>query len=319
MRRGKFSSGERAEKRRLRCLFFREITKSDYKVIKSLRKDVYIPYRSVFPVYSNSRFDELEDLSFKTFRKVHPNAKWADFEHFVQWEGFMEADDDHYPELIPVRNAVINWSQDHNLDANWCRETAVATLDSWAQKNSKFNEWEISYGTKYRIDPDEEDRLMPSPAFPPYLPFKHSTDEYLIAIEKWARDKIIPTSFLYQLKDSSVGKSADGKEVIDSQIEAEVKSIIKIADIYCASVNSFYAQLDYTGINSRPEEAKHLRWTVRSLITGKSYLEIGEEEKVGEETVKKAVQRMLHALELSRKKGRQKGHKDSRRRHIAPR
>jgi hypothetical protein len=58
------------------------------------------------------------------------------------------ADDKHYPELIPVREAVIAWSRSNHLDTDWCREVAVKTLDYWVRTDRK-----------YRDDGDEEQRL----------------------------------------------------------------------------------------------------------------------------------------------------------------
>lgn len=63
--------------------------------------------------------------------------------------------------------------------------------------------------------------------------------------------------------------------------------------------------------SGKREITRDLEWCVRALALGKSYNEIATEEACDEECVKKAVQRAMDLIGLSRQEGRPKGRKDS--------
>lgn len=339
MKQKRFWQGEKSEKQIKRYLFFEEITHSAYHVNLSLRTEVYTPYKSVIPGYFTPRFEELDKLSRKSFGKNHPNAKYFDYEHYDTWEAYLTADVDNYPELIPVREAVIAWSRSNHLDADWCREIAVDTLNYWFREDHKpkYEDPEehelyelVCYpgGGKYRMNPIVEDKLLPLPGFPPYLPFRHkSLDHYLEEVRRWMQEKVIPQSVWHQLKDSFIGSLPHVSARLDSYIEAEFNRIRKLAATYAYFVEYFYRQKGYTPITPQPEESKFIKWTVQAQIyEGTTFSSIAESENLfngdlpNTSYVRREVLKVLEAIELSPrsgllKPGRPKGARDKRLRH----
>jgi hypothetical protein len=214
---GKFSPGSRAERSRKRYLFLSEIERITPQVIRSLRRNVYLPYRALLPIrdpYEGGRFDQLDELARLAFYKAHPDAKWSDYEHHWNWDALMMADVTRYPKLIPVRAAIIKWSRYYSLDADWCREEAVETLDAWdnAQKNNgpplKANEWNGSYGPPFHANSKLEREFIPIENFPEYYPFRcRSKKEYLKEVEAWAR-ATASASMPSQMKKTTLGSDS---------------------------------------------------------------------------------------------------------------
>jgi hypothetical protein len=321
MKEKRFWQGEKSEKQRKRYLFFEEITQNAYQVNESLRTKVYTPYQSIIPGYYTPRFEELDNLTGEHFRKTHPNSKWSDFEHFHTWGAYLVADEKRYPELIPVREAVIAWSRSNHLDADWCREVAVNTLNDWARTDRKSkhedDEEQVLYdwdcypgGGRYHLDPRVEDKLLPLPGFPPYLPFRHeSADQYLIEVKRWMQEKIIPQSIWHQLKDSFIGSNSKMRAKLDLYIEEDLNRICEVAGFYGLCVELFYEQKGYKLVNPQPEEAKHIKWAVQAQVCGKSYTEIALEEEVDPSTVTKQASAILKQIGLPPRKGLQPGRK----------
>jgi hypothetical protein len=269
MRERRFWQGERGEKQRKRYLFFEEITESAYHINASLRNDIYIPFQAVIPGYYTPRFEALETYSIEYFKKTHPDSKWGDHEHFDTWEAYLAADADHYPELIPVRDAVINWSRENNLDADWCREVIVDTLNDWVREDSRGKDdyefdWQCSPGGRVGVHP-YENKIVPLPGFPRYFPFTHrSVDHYLREVRKWMEAKIIPESVWHKLRSSWIG--SDVGTTLDKYIEEDLDRICEIAKFYALSLENYYKKEGYGTVRTYPEESKHIRWAVQAQI-----------------------------------------------------
>lgn len=269
MRRRRFWQGERGEKQRKRYLFLEEITESAYHINVSLRKDIYLPFQTIIPGYYTKQFEELETFSIEYFKKTHPDSKWGDHEHFDTWEAYLASDADHYPELIPVRDAVIKWSRDNNLDADWCREVIVDTLNDWVREDSRGKDdyefdWQCSPGGKVSVHPLEHE-VVPLPDFPRYFPFIHrSVDHYLREVRQWMEAKIIPKSIWYELKSSWIG--SDVGTMLDKYIEEDLGRICEIAKFYALSLENYYKEKGYGTVRTYPEESKHIRWAVQAQI-----------------------------------------------------
>jgi hypothetical protein len=286
MKERRFWQGERYEKWLKRELFFDEITRRAYHVNESLRFKVYVPYQSIIPGY-NPRFEELDDLAIAHFRKTHPDSTWSDYEHFHTWEAYMMADDEHYPELIPIREAVREWSDEYHLNADWCREVAVRTLGDWARadRHPKYKDdeepsiydWICYGGDRYHVHP-LEGKVTPLPGFPPYLPFRHkSLDHYLKEVRRWVADQIIPQSIWHKLKDSWICSDSDvGRKIIDKYIELNTVGICEIASLYAGMLENFYIKKGFPPLHSRPEEGKHFRWAVQAQINEKTFSSIAK-------------------------------------------
>ena len=279
MRRRRLWQGERSEKRIKRELFFDEITQSAYHVNESLRTEVYIPYQSVIPGYYTPRFEELDDLAEKHFGKLQRSSNHPDYGYLDTWNAYMMADDTHYPELIPVREAVITWSRKNHLDVDWCREVAVETLDDWVREDrktkdgadeddekQKLYDWSCPGGRKVNVHPLEH-KLVPLPDFPRYFPFIHmSVDHYLQEVKRWMTQKIIPESVWHQLKSSWIGSDSPMGPKLDKYIEEDLGRICEVAEFYALSLEAYYRDKGHKPIRSQPEESKHIKWAVQAQM-----------------------------------------------------
>jgi hypothetical protein len=324
--------GQKSEKARKRELFFDEITRSAYHVNESLRTEVYIPYKSVIPGYYTPEVEELDNLRGEYFRKTHPNYNWSGYEHHEDWEVYLVADADHYPELVPVREAVIAWSRKNHLDADWCREIAVRTLDYWFREDRKTKDeddeeqklyhWYCPGGRKVNVHPLEY-KLVPLPGFPRYFPFIHmSIDHYLQEVKQWARKDIIPQSFWHQLKGSWIGSDSTMGAKLDKYIEEDLERICEVAAFYARSLKGLYSDKGHGPVPAHPEEAKHIRWAVQAQVYKETtFSSIAESEGLlacdmpNTSYVRREVLKILEDIGLPPRKdlqnsGRRKGSKD---------
>jgi hypothetical protein len=71
------------------------------------------------------------------------------------WYGFEDHEIDYDSNLAALQKSIFDWSERHNLDANWCRERAFETLDSWYQSSgSRENRTWRTYNSMQTIVPD---------------------------------------------------------------------------------------------------------------------------------------------------------------------
>jgi hypothetical protein len=311
----RFWQGQKIEKRRKRELFFEEITQSAYHVNESLRTEVYIPYQLVIPGYYTPRFEELDELAEKHFDELQRSSNHPDYGYLDKWNAYMMADDSHYPELIPVREAVINWSRKNHLDVDWCREVAVRTLDYWVREDRKTKDeddeeqelydWDCPGGGKANVHPLEHE-LVPLPDFPRYFPFIHrSLDHYLQEVKQWAKTKVIPQSLWYQLKNSWLGNNPYTGARLDRYIKEDLTRIRELAEVYALSLEGYYSQKGHKPVRTHPEEGKHIKWAVLAqMYEETTFSSIAESENLlnsgrpNASYVRREVLKVLEEIEL---------------------
>jgi hypothetical protein len=337
MKERRFWQGQKIEKRLKRELFFEEITQSAYHVNESLRTEVYIPYQSVIPGYYTPRFEELDELAEKHFDRLQRSSNHPDYGYLDRWNAYMMADDSRYPELIPVREAVITWSRKNHLDVDWCREVAVRTLDYWvredlktkdeADEEQKLYDWSCPSGGKVNVHPLEH-KLVPLPDFPRYFPFIHrSLDRYLQEVKLWMKEKIIPESVWHQLKSSWIGSDSTMGPRLDKYIEEDFSRICEIAEFYALSLEAYYRDKGHKHVRTQPEEGKHIKWAVQAqMYEETTFSSIAKSENLfnngrpNASYVRREVLKVLEEIELPLrpgllKPGRRKGAIEKKPRH----
>jgi hypothetical protein len=290
--------------RQKRHRFFDHIVMVAPGVLKSLRRQVYASAGDALPI-DWSRFDELEKAlgDFKR-RSSDPAARQLSY----LWGGILMADEDNYAELIPVRERILKWSLRWHLDTNWCRDAILQTVNEWSLGRVKFNEWQFpGYGHRVIINREYEQRLVPSPLFPPWRPFDHKKTHYLNELERTIRKTYKNDPILSVLPKS--------------YLESDVKALLQTAREYCKILVKYYESHSYRRIIGRPQEDKHFVWAVQVQILGMSISEVASNYGTDAANVSRRVREILRRIDLPLRKdivgGRPKGSKNSNFRRIA--
>lgn len=216
--------------------------------------------------------------------------------------------------LVETLEAEIDaWSKNWNLDARWCRDTALATLHFWSCASREITELRFQYPVLAGFVPP---RLDPPEGLPGYAAFEMERDYYLEQVRSGALEAIAEHPLLRH------GTNVKARAFADSML---VK-----AKQYCRTVEAAYVEHNWR--RGRKSEKKnlnqHLEWTVKFQVSRKTFSELAEQSHVEQTTVSRGVRDILSILPLPKrsdsKPGRIRGRKNRRpaesdiRRRLAP-
>jgi hypothetical protein len=282
------------------------------RVVRSLYDEVFLPYQADLP--TSKIINELDDLALlKTYKKAHPKSRlsgrelenaayyyWRSHNEGLSfWHCFLAADKSHHPQLIPIREAIIKWSDYWNLNADWCRDRAIRQLFAWTDEvwETDHTEWgAMPYGRLVEINKQEERRLLPSEDFPRWMPFEQKLNEYLDQQEQELRE--------YITKHPVMAAMFEG--YLKSHINDLIKRIRDEMRLnYCEKLADYYEEHKYIRISIEPRIDKHMEWTVRVRIlcrtsdeVTQTFERIAKEESYSENAIRKAVREILTEIGL---------------------
>jgi hypothetical protein len=205
--------------------------------------------------------------------------------------------------MVQALNAEIDtWSKAWNLDAKWCRQTALASFHAWSCSSREITELFFQHpggggGVPTPSDPPE--------GFPQYVAYMMSRDDYLDWVQATA---------LQVVSDNSLLNHAPRIKA-----KALAESIARKAMSYCRTVEALYVESGWKRCrkNEKKNLKQHMMWTVQFQVSGKTFSEVAEEANVEQTTVSRAVRDILSILPLNprpdSKPGRIRGTKNKRR------
>lgn len=200
-----------------------------------------------------------------------------------------------------LEGEIDTWSKNWNLDARWCRDTALATLLFWSCASREITELRFQYPVLAGFVPP---RLEPPEGLPRYAAFETSRDWYLEKVRSRTLDAMDENPLLRH-----------GSRV---KARAFVDSVLVKAKHYCRAVEAIYLEHGWRRCrkNERRNLNQHLEWTVKFQVSGKTFNELAEEANVGQPTVSRAVRDILSILPLAKRPdsrpGRIRGRKNRR-------
>lgn len=193
------------------------------------------------------------------------------------------------------------WSKAWNLDAKWCRQTALVSLHAWSCSSQEITELFFAHpggggGVPTPLEPPE--------GFPRYVAYLMSRDDYLESVRSAALNAISKDSLLHH-----------GSRV---KAKAFAESVVRKAIPYCRTVEALYVESGWKRYrkNEKKNLKQHMEWTVKFQVSGKTLSEVAEESNVEQTTVSRAVREILSILPLAprldAKPGRIRGSKNRR-------
>jgi hypothetical protein len=204
--------------------------------------------------------------------------------------------------MVQALNAEIDaWSRTWNLDAKWCRQTALASLHAWSCSSREITELFFQHpggGGGVPTSPD------PPEGFPKYVAYMMSRDDYLEWVQSTALQVISDNSLLShapRIKAKAFAVSIAGK-----------------AMPYCRTVEAVYVETGWKRCrkNEKKSLKRHMEWTVKFQISGKTFNELAAEANVEQPTISRAVRDILSILPLDKRSdsrpGRIRGRKNKR-------
>jgi hypothetical protein len=204
--------------------------------------------------------------------------------------------------MVQALNAEIDtWSKAWNLDAKWCRQTALASLHAWSCSSREITELFFQHpggGGGVPTPPD------PPEGFPRYVAYMMSRDDYLGWVQSTA---------LQVISDNSLLNHAPRLKA-----KALAESIARKATSYCRTVEVVYVESGWKRCrkNEKKNLKQHMEWAVRFQVSRKTFNELAAEAKVGQPTVSRAVRDILSILPLDKRPdsrpGRISGRKNKR-------
>lgn len=337
MRIGEFARSQRELDERNRFIkrisFLRAIEKIAPDVLTTLYEQVGIPFQKLFPMESET-IDGLEMYTILSFfDKAHPNYEYSmaekeeeaqDFwidqhdDYFILWDGIQGADTAHFPEIIPLREAILQWADSWNLNAGWVNDRAFWTLQEWSiDQWEEPDYWNIGGGLGGSVDINEKEELgfMLSEQLPRWTPFMKKQSSYLRELETRVRNDISQHPVLSLLLQGP----------LKSHLDPMVKLLINhVRRDYCQKLIEYYESKGFKRFNERIRENQHIEWTTRLRTQCRTQEEVvGTFERIAEETgrkvnsIKKAVKETLIHIGMplqptfQPQKGRPKDRKDS--------
>lgn len=193
------------------------------------------------------------------------------------------------------------WSKTRNLDAKWCRQTALASLHAWSCSSREITELIFQHpggGGGVPTPPE------PPEGFPTYVAYMMSRDDYL----EW-----VQSTALQAISDNSLLKCAP-----HIKAKAFAESIVRKAMPYCRTVEAVYVESGWKRCrrNEKKNLKQHMEWAVKFQVSGKTFNELAEEANVEQPTVSRAVRDILSILPLAKRPdsrpGRIRGRKNKR-------
>jgi hypothetical protein len=318
-----------------RVFFLQEIEESKPEILQSLYDEVYTPFRSCFP-YDEDRLEKIEEclrlkwyeeclkkttdqskirrLSMPFISKLHKAYYWTIFE---------AANDKYHPELIPLREAVRQWSKKQNLDADWCRAIALDSM-RWfddAKKLRWFDDakklrWQITRSGRAYIEHQVEMSFLPCPNFPAWSPFWQRKSDYLERL----KDKVTESvNAFFSTHPLFAGLPEKIKQ-------RTMKDIYREGEIYCSKLFDYYQRKGYTQIKLSRDEERKIRWTVLAQVGTNPLMfsQIARKYRIATNHVSENVKDCLKEIDLPARdnlfgSGRRIGIKEKKRRNIANR
>jgi hypothetical protein len=262
--------------------------------------------------YSRRRF--LRDQFLNTVAEYEPGVCQAlygeplvlfeklDGHDHLSWEDFMTAGKTSDCEAFIDR--LLAWSQDWQLDADWCREAAYESLLRYhrAQPSGSLSNNEFHHRFYLPTRPDLDMTLPPPEGLEEYWPLFLSRDDYLNQVKDRALAEInaVPLLRLGEI----------------SHARAFVKAIVAAAENYCVEVEMHLEKEGYIRpkVSEKRNLPRHLEWAVLYQMEGLGWSRIAELARVNPPAVQKAVIELLRLIDLPQRpiaKGRPHGSKDS--------
>jgi hypothetical protein len=189
--------------------------------------------------------------------------------------------------LVETLEAEIeSWAKTWNVDAPWCRKTALETLHLWSCASREMTQLVFQYPVLAGFVPP---RLEPPEGLPSYAAFEMTRDWYLEKIRSGAREAIAKSPLLRH------GFSVKARAFVDSTL-VEAKT-------YCDAVEAVYLEHDWKRCrqNEKKNLNQHLEWTVKFQVSGKTFSELAEDANVEQSTVSRAVRDILSILPLAKR------------------
>jgi hypothetical protein len=203
---------------------------------------------------------------------------------------------------------VRKWSKKFNLDAEWCREFAVMTLQlakilnepGEAIRIRKLHSslWHMLATTIIDIWPMVKTlsiwknsliwaavnpSLDPPEGLPVWTPCIETRDAYLARVEHQVRICL----------DSSILK------LLTPKLRTDVVACIRNrANEYCERVSRLYPEPLWKKVKVKPNLERDISWTVEFQVLGKPYKTIAGHSEVETSTVKRAVEDTLELIDL---------------------
>jgi hypothetical protein len=204
--------------------------------------------------------------------------------------------------MVQHLNTVIDaWSKAWNLDAKWCRQTALTSLHAWSCSSKEITNLFFAHpggggGVPTPVEPPE--------GLPSYVAYLMSREDYLESVRSAALRSINNDSLLRH-----------GSRV---KAKAFAESIVRKAIPYCRTVEALYVKSNWKRYrtNEKKNLKQHMEWSVQFQVCGKTFSEVAEESNVEQTTVSRAAREILSILPLTprpdSKPGRIRGTKNKR-------
>jgi hypothetical protein len=157
------TSGTPTSQQDWRACFFRHVDELVPDVLARLRADV-------MPVYAETVAGHLDCPSCASWRDWHRSAAILDMPRVA----------DAVPHLVPLVNALRQWSEDHGFADGWMRDVAVETMHWWWLRGDTADGWQLHLRGVVSFDPDSDDAppAIAPLVLPPCDPLQQSLDEY---------------------------------------------------------------------------------------------------------------------------------------------
>ncbi len=202
--------------------------------------------------------ESLREDCFPQFRTVYPIAPW-EIESVRIWE-ILHGHHLRFPQYVPLRESLENWSARWSLTDLWCMETAILTMDQWG-----------------RIPPEETRRLdWTVPGWGGILPLSDEEQEFSFYHPGW----------------DPIGTSWQAFERDLDQAYAAAKAA------YRTRVTKISVDRGYVRVRDHRQPLDHLDWLVKYQILGKSYTQISVEAFKERQTIRDGVRRMAALIDL---------------------
>lgn len=275
----------------------------------------------------------------KHYALGHCNGKmtWEQFLDFLPDWNTVESEAKSTTPGSPIRafrDSLLNWSIRWHLDANWCRDRAIAAMRLWAySKGAKryfcwdsFDLWNCVQERLKIIDQlcDDEQEFVRGLANDPGAfgirvsrskPKRQDEDEFFKRLSEMPKpkSKLLPTNiFMKPLTEylDIARIHLEQHPLLSSTSEAKRRrTIAKLlagpARDYHAEWEHHFKSREWKPTHQQPEHLKHLLWAVSHQVGGVEYSQIAVGPPlVPINTVSKAVSRILKRLGFRNRKGR---------------
>jgi hypothetical protein len=275
----------------------------------------------------------------KRYALGHCNGKmmWEQFLDFLpDWNSVKSEVRNAVPgnPILAFRDALLNWSIRWHLDADWCRDRAIAAIRLWgwskgAQRYFCWDSLDLWCCVQERLKItdqlcDDEQKLVRNLANDPGAfgirvtrskPKHRDEDEFFKRLSKMPKPKsklLPPNIFMKPLAEylNTARRHLEEHPSLSSFSEAKrQKTIAKLlagpARDYHAEWERYFKSRGWKQTRQQPEHLKHLMWAVRHQVGGVEYNQIAADPPpVPIDTVSKVISGILKRLGLRNRKRR---------------